>query len=63
MGRVHDRSVELGVLVAGALELDGVPGLMTWKLTAMSRTFSTWRIQREAIQHQGHGGSNQKSTR
>ena len=36
---------------------------MTWKFTSMSRTFSTSRIHREVIQHQGHSGSNQKSAR
>src|SRR2546425_2545821 len=35
--------------------------LITWKLTSISRTFSTSRIHREVIQHHGHSGSNQKS--
>ena len=34
---------------------------MTCQRTWMSRTCSTWSIQREVIQAHGHRGSNQKS--
>src|SRR3954454_9342876 len=36
--------------------------LITWKRASTGRTCSTWSIQREVIQAQGHSGSNQKST-
>src|SRR4051812_47327456 len=35
---------------------------MTWNRASTGRTSSTWSIQRDVIQAQGHKGSNQKST-
>ena len=57
-GLLHQFLVLLGQVSRPSLS---TARLITWKLTSMSRTFSTSRIQREVIQTHGHSGSNQKS--